>query len=155
MKKPNCICGMVIPLSQGTFKLQEYQTIFSSKLRLSLAWHCTGAHYWCLSELSCFVKLHTMGKIVRPRAYWSIGSFLNPYGNHLPFTPALTTKIIAALLLLDVIVAFLSRRRRPVCQGWACLAPTTQYTSHSAVSARISSDYAKYYWYQNMGVCLM
>jgi len=44
-KKPNCICGIVIPLSQKTFKLQEYQKCFSSKLRLSLAWHCTGAHY--------------------------------------------------------------------------------------------------------------
>jgi len=31
-EKTNCICGIVIPLSQKTSKLQEYQKFLSSKL---------------------------------------------------------------------------------------------------------------------------
>jgi len=45
-----------------------------SKLRLNLAWHCTGARI--LPDFSCFVKLHTLGKMVPQFAYLSIGSFL-------------------------------------------------------------------------------
>jgi len=43
-KRPNCICGITMLLPQKTFKSQEYQKSYL-KLRLSLAWHCTGAHY--------------------------------------------------------------------------------------------------------------
>ena len=43
----------------------------------------------------------------------------------------------------DIIVAYLARRRRPVCKRCACLVLTTQYTLHSAVSAHNSSEYAK------------
>ena len=79
------------------------------------------------------MRLHTLGKTVRQFVCWSIGNVLHPHENHLPFTPVLTTRIITALPLLDVIVVFLQRRRRPVCNRWACLVPTTQYTLHSAV----------------------
>jgi len=41
-KKPHFICGIAIPLSQKAHKLQAYP-IFSSKLRLNIAWRCTGA----------------------------------------------------------------------------------------------------------------
>jgi len=57
-----------------TSTLQEYQ-IFSSKLRLNFAWHCTGALIF--PEFSWFVKLHTLGKMVPQFAYLSIGSFLD------------------------------------------------------------------------------
>ena len=105
------------------------------KLRLSLAWHCTGAYYWCFSDPAWFVRLNTLGKTVRQFVYWSISSFLHPHESHLPCTPALTTRIITAPPLLDVIAAPLLRRRRPVCKRWGCLVPPTQYTLHSAVSA--------------------
>jgi len=67
------VCGIAIPLSQKTSKLQEYQ-IFSSNLRLILAWHCTGA--LMSPDFSWFVKLHTLGKMVPQFAYLSISSFL-------------------------------------------------------------------------------
>ena len=51
----------------------------------------------------------------------TIGRFLHPYEIHLPFTPVLTTRIITALQLLNVIVAFLSRRRRPALQALSLL----------------------------------
>ena len=60
------------------------------------------------------------------------------YENHLPFTLALTTRIIRALPLRHIIATFLSQRRRPVCKRWACLVLTTHYTVHV-----LSSDYAK------------
>jgi len=42
-----------------TSKLQEYHEYFFSKLRLSLAWDCTRAHYWCFFDFSCSMRLHT------------------------------------------------------------------------------------------------
>jgi len=48
--------------------------IVSSKLRLNLAWHCTAA--LILPYFSCFVKLHTLCKMVPQFAYLSTGSFL-------------------------------------------------------------------------------
>ena len=72
------------------------------KLRLSLAWHCTGVHYWCFSDFAWFARLHTLGKTVRQFVYWSIGSFLDPYESHLPFTPVLTTRIITAFHLTSL-----------------------------------------------------
>jgi len=74
---------------------------FSSKLRLNLAWHCTGALIFL--DFSWFVKLHTFGKMVPQFAYLSIGSFLYerlscPYNqNHKEH------------FCFDVIMAFLSR----------------------------------------------
>jgi len=116
-----CLCH------KKTFKLQQCQKNYL-KLKLNLAWQCIGAHYWCFSDFSWFVRMHTLGKTVRQFVSWSIGSFLHPYKSHLAFTPVLTTRIITTLPLLNVFVAFLSRRRRPVCKRWACLACTTQYT---------------------------
>jgi len=60
-KQPNLICGIVIPLSQKTSKLQEYKKIFF-KLRLNLAWHFTGALIF--PDFSWFVKLHILDKMV-------------------------------------------------------------------------------------------
>jgi len=61
----------------------------------------------------------------------------------LPFTPVLTIRIKEPFHF-DLIIPFLSRRRRPAaCKRWVCLVLTTQQTLHSAVSAHISSDYAK------------
>jgi len=108
-KKANFICGIDIPLPQRKiekFKLQEYQkNVFEITIRLTLAWQCveTGAHYyWYFSDFSWFMRLHTLGTTVRQFAYWSTGSFLHPYESHLPITSILTTRIIAALPLLDV-----------------------------------------------------
>ena len=60
-KKPSFIYGIVIPCHRETYELQEYQKKFVSKLRVSLFWHCTEAHYWCFSDFSWFVtvRLHT------------------------------------------------------------------------------------------------
>jgi len=133
------------------------------------------------------VRLPTLGTVLRQFEYWSIDSFLHPYGSHLPIALMLTIRIIAALQFLsslghhkgesdrkllcweidfasatplqsskfvskslqvkwrkrlkqdqrkcadynnrpinqlppkpDIIVAFLSRRRRPVCKRRAC-----------------------------------
>jgi len=66
-KKPNFICVIAIPLSQKTSKLQAYQRKFSSKLRLNLAWHYTRPLIFL--DFSCFVKMHTLGTIVRQFAY--------------------------------------------------------------------------------------
>ena len=60
-------------------------------------WPCIGAHFWCFSDFSCFLRLHTLGTMVPQFAYWSIDSFLHPYQSHLPFTPVLTTRMIRAL----------------------------------------------------------
>jgi len=61
-KKPNCICGISMPLSQKKhFNYKNIKTNYL-KLRLSLPWHCTGAHYWCFSDFSWFVRLHTWVK---------------------------------------------------------------------------------------------
>ena len=52
---------MVLPFlcHKETSKLQEYHEYFFSKLRLSLAWDCTRAHYWCFFDFSCSMRLHT------------------------------------------------------------------------------------------------
>ena len=72
-----------------------------------------GAHYyWYFSDFSWFMRLHTLGTIVRQFAYWSIGSFLHPDESHLPITSILTTRIIAALPLLDVIKTPQGRHNR-------------------------------------------
>jgi len=78
------------------------------------------------------VRLHTLCETVRQFVHWPIGSFPQPYESHLPFTPVLTTRIITALPLLDVIVAFLWWGRRPVCKRWAYLVLTTHYTAQWA-----------------------
>jgi len=98
-KEPNFVCGVTIPLSQKTSELQEYHSNFSSKIILTFAWHCTGAHYWCFSDFSWFVRLHTMVTMRPHFAYWSINIFPHPYESHLPSTPVLTTRIIIALLI--------------------------------------------------------
>ena len=110
------------------------------KLRLRLAWHCSGAHYWCFSDFSWFVRLYTLGKTVRQFLYCTIGNFLDPYESHLPFTPVLTTRIITALPLLDVIVAFLSRRRRPVLQALSLL------SSYNIIHTTQCSECTHFQW---------
>jgi len=51
-------------------ELQEYKKN-SSKLRLNLAWHCTGALIFL--DFSWFVKLQSSGKMMPRFAYRSIG----------------------------------------------------------------------------------
>ena len=94
-----CLCH------KKTFKLQEKKYL---KLRLSLAWHCTGAH--CFSDSSWFVRMHTLGKTVRQFVHRSFGSFLHPHESHLPFTPILTTRIITAQCHCCISIA-----KRPAC----------------------------------------
>ena len=121
-------CFCLLAESYETINHYHYHQKNYSKLRISLAWHCTGAHYWCFSDFAWFIRLHTLGKTLRQFVYWSIGSCLHPHESHLPFTPVLTTRIVTALPLLDVLVAFLSRKSKPVCKRWACLVPRTHYT---------------------------
>jgi len=52
------------------------------------------------SDFSWFMKLHTLGTIVRQFAYWPIDSFLHPYESYLPIAPILPTRIIAAFQFL-------------------------------------------------------
>jgi len=66
-KKPNFICGIAIPLSQKHLNYKNIKKNFSSKLRLNLAWHCTGALIF--PDFSWFVILHTLGKMVPQFAY--------------------------------------------------------------------------------------
>jgi len=60
-------------------KLQEYQKK-SSKLRLNLAWHCTGALIFF--DFSWFVNLHSLGKMISRFAYRFIGTFLHESLSH-------------------------------------------------------------------------
>jgi len=103
-----------------TKKHLNYKNIIRNFLR-NWKWVCTGAHYRYFSDFSWFVRFHTSGTMMPKFAYWSNGSFLHTCESHLPFTPVHTTRIITALPLFDVNVAFLSRRRRPVCKRWAWL----------------------------------
>jgi len=43
-KQPNCICGILMIPSQKKINYKNIKKNYL-KLRLSLAWHCTGAHY--------------------------------------------------------------------------------------------------------------
>ena len=110
---------------------------FFSKLRLNLVWHCAGALIF--PDFSCFVKLHTLGKMGTQFAFWSIGNFLH---ESLPLTPVLTIRIIGGLPLLPnnrISIAAI----HAVCKHWDCLVLTTQQTLHSAVSAHIFSKTQK------------
>jgi len=71
----------------------------SAKLKLTIAWLFIGAHSWCFSYLSWFVRLHTLGTMVLQLAYLSAGSFVHSYQSRLSFTPVLTTRITRAFQL--------------------------------------------------------
>jgi len=120
-------------------KLHEYHYKFPSKLRLSLPWLCTGAHtdasltfhgLWdCTLWVHCRHSLHT-----DPSPAFCTHAKVISHS-----LLSLRTESQAPFHFLDVIFAFLSRRRRPVCKCWACLVRTYK-TLHGA---HISSDYAK------------
>jgi len=102
------------------------------RLRLSLAWPCTGARSWCFSDFSWFVSLYTLGTMVPQFAVcslqyaaWSIDSFLHPYESPLPFTPVLTTQVFPLPRRHSRIsIADLSASLKP------CLMLTTQWTHY-------------------------
>jgi len=107
-----------------TSKLREYFWTFFSQLRLSLACHCAVAHYWCSYDISLW-----------DYTLWE--QWCHRWHSDPSATFCTHTKVISHLLLylrpepsqpfhfFDVIVAFLSRGRRPVCMSWPCLVLTT------------------------------
>ena len=136
-KKPNFICSLAIPLSQKTSKLQEHQNFLleiKNKSCLALYWSTDLFWLFMVHEIAHLVKwchcLHTYPSA----AFCTKVSPIHSYSynqNHKEH------------FCFGVIIAFLSRRRRPVCKHWDCLVLTTQLALHGAVSAHISSDYAK------------
>jgi len=66
-KKPNFICGIAIPLKQNTCPVNYKNKKKISKLNINLSWHCVGALIF--PDFSCFVKLHTLGKMMPQFAY--------------------------------------------------------------------------------------
>ena len=109
-----------------TSKLQAYHNNFSSKLRLNLAWVCTGALIFL--DISWFVKLYTLGKVASQFANWSISSFLRPYKSRLPVTPVLTTRIIRALPLRRHCRIFIAETQTCLQALSLLRAYTTHYT---------------------------
>jgi len=101
VQKPKFVVLLFI-CHKETSKLQEYHYKFSSKSRLSLAWPHTEPYYWCFSDFSWFVKLHTLSAMAPQFAHWSIGSFLHPCESDPPLTPEFTTKIIRTLHLMSL-----------------------------------------------------
>jgi len=77
-KKPNLVAALPF-LCHKKHKLQEIKKMYSI-LKLNLAWHCTGAVIF--PDISWFVKLQTLGKMVPQFAYWSIGNFLHENLSH-------------------------------------------------------------------------
>jgi len=82
-------------LSINSIQFNSLEIFF--EIWIKSCWPCIGAHYWCFSDFSWFVRLHTLGTMVPQFAYWSTDSILHPYESHLPFTPVLTTRMIRAL----------------------------------------------------------
>jgi len=109
-KKPNFICGIAIPLSQKHLNYKNIKN-FSSTLRSNLAWHCSGALIF--PDFSWFVKFHTLGHMVPQFAYLSIGSFLT---ESLSYSLLYLRSESKKHFHFDAIIAFLSRKRRPVCK---------------------------------------
>jgi len=113
-----------------TSKLQENHQKCSSKLRLSLAWPCTGAHYLWFSDFSWFVRLHTLGAMAPQFSHWFTGRILNVCESHFLFTPM--TKIIRVLPLhrRHCRISIAETQTRLQALDRLCLVLKTQYTVH-------------------------
>ena len=120
-ENPN-FCGIAVPLSQTNTYIKRKSMKFSSKLRLTLACLPSGAHSRCYPDILWFARLHTLNAMVPTVLHTDPSVAFCTHTKVISHSLLyLRSKAQGPLHFLDVIVAFISQRRRPVCKRWACI----------------------------------